>query len=681
MLRNFVEKIAKEHFGSNEANWSPEVKLFMVDMISRCDSFPAQFISYRTEAAVQHLLHEEGHPASAAWVEELETVGHRFKALLENNEDGLMLFTAESMIIYQNEVVDRVSGYNLKDRRGRPGYSFIHKEDQSSACELWNEVLNAPNKAFHFQFRLRARNRKYIWIEGVLTNRMADENIAAIVANFRDISKRKEAEQALTESEKKYRELFETMQDGVYKSSHQGRFLEVNPALVKMLGYDSKEELIAIDIKKDLYFEESERDHAIKQDIEGEIAMFRLKKKDGSEIWVEDRGQYIYDEKGNTLYHEGVLRDVTKRVTAEIRLRESMKETADYQQALDQSLIVSATDKNGIIRYANKNLCTVSGYTKEELVGNSHRILNSHYHSKEYMEKMWTTILAGNVWRGELRDKKKNGDIFWIDSTIVPFKNEYGKPYLFLAIAVDITEQKEMMEELSDRYTELEKINKELDRFVYSVTHDLRAPLSSMLGVLEIAADDNKDEEMSEHISLLVDSVKKLDGFIKDILDYSKNARTEVKGEVIDFTDIINSITKELKYMGEGYMTPEFHFSLNDSSSLKTDRVRLNIILSNLVSNAIRYQNTIDRNPEVRIRVDVDAEGCTFCVSDNGIGITQENQDRIFDMFYRVSEQSAGSGLGLYIVKEAVDKLNGTIELESELGVGSTFTVWIPQLP
>ena len=186
---------------------------------------------------------------------------------------------------------------------------------------------------------------------------------------------------------------------------------------------------------------------------------------------------------------------------------------------------------------------------------------------------------------------------------------------------------------------------------------------------------------MSEHISLLVDSVKKLDGFIKDILDYSKNARTEVKGEVIDFTDIINSITKELKYMGEGYMTPEFHFSLNDSSSLKTDRVRLNIILSNLVSNAIRYQNTIDRNPEVRIRVDVDAEGCTFCVSDNGIGITQENQDRIFDMFYRVSEQSAGSGLGLYIVKEAVDKLNGTIELESELGVGSTFTVWIPQLP
>jgi signal transduction histidine kinase len=251
---------------------------------------------------------------------------------------------------------------------------------------------------------------------------------------------------------------------------------------------------------------------------------------------------------------------------------------------------------------------------------------------------------------------------------------------LFLAIAVDITEQKEMMEELSDRYTELEKINKELDRFVYSVTHDLRAPLSSMLGVLEIAADDNKDEEMAEHISLLVDSVKKLDGFIKDILDYSKNARTEVKGEVVDFTDIINSITKELKYMGEGYITPEFHFSLNENSSLKTDRVRLNIILSNLVSNAIRYQNTVDRNPEVRIRVDVDTNGCTFCVSDNGIGITQENQDRIFDMFYRVSEQSAGSGLGLYIVKEAVDKLNGTIKLESTLGVGSTFTIWIPQL-
>ena len=352
-----------------------------------------------------------------------------------------------------------------------------------------------------------------------------------------------ELENALRESERKYRHLFETMHDGVYKSSHDGKFIDVNPALVKMLGYSSKEELMAIDIKTQLYFESSERENAIQQDLDEGVSIFRLKKKDGSEIWVEDHGNYTYDDRGKVIYHEGILRDVTRRVEMERRLKESMKETADYQLALDQSLIVSATDLHGIIRFANQNLCKISGYKKDELIGRSHKILNSGFHPKEYMEKLWTTILAGGIWRGELRDKKKNGEIFWIDSTIVPFKDDNGKPYMFLAIAVDITEQKKMMDELSDKYSEVQKINSELDSFVYSVTHDLRAPLSSMMGVLEIATEENTDPSVADHLALLSGSAKKLDGFITDILDYSKNSRSEVTLEPVDFTELTESLS------------------------------------------------------------------------------------------------------------------------------------------
>ncbi|MFN8164769.1 MAG: PAS domain-containing sensor histidine kinase [Bacteroidia bacterium] len=487
-----------------------------------------------------------------------------------------------------------------------------------------------------------------------------------------------ELENALRESERKYRHLFETMHDGVYKSSHDGKFIDVNPALVKMLGYSSKEELMAIDIKTQLYFESSERENAIQQDLDEGVSIFRLKKKDGSEIWVEDHGNYTYDDRGKVIYHEGILRDVTRRVEMERRLKESMKETADYQLALDQSLIVSATDLHGIIRFANQNLCKISGYKKDELIGRSHKILNSGFHPKEYMEKLWTTILAGGIWRGELRDKKKNGEIFWIDSTIVPFKDDNGKPYMFLAIAVDITEQKKMMDELSDKYSEVQKINSELDSFVYSVTHDLRAPLSSMMGVLEIATEENTDPSVADHLALLSGSAKKLDGFITDILDYSKNSRSEVTLEPVDFTELTESITSELKYMGEGYVLPLFNVKITDSKEFIGDRLRLKIILSNLISNAIRYQNKMATKPEVNISINVDHLKCTICVKDNGIGISKENQKKIFKMFYRVSTQSAGSGLGLYIVKEAIDKLNGRISVESAPGAGTLFVVEIP---
>jgi len=159
----------------------------------------------------------------------------------------------------------------------------------------------------------------------------------------------------LIESENKYRSLFDEMADGAYKSTPDGKFIDVNPAFVKMLGYESKEELMSIDIKSKLYFEASERDNAVLQDNTQGLAVFRLRKKDGSEIWVEDRGQYVTDEKGILLYHEGILRDVTKRIHTEFELMRSQKETADYKKALNQSLIVSITDKNGVFTFANSN--------------------------------------------------------------------------------------------------------------------------------------------------------------------------------------------------------------------------------------------------------------------------------------------------------------------------------------
>jgi len=222
------------------------------------------------------------------------------------------------------------------------------------------------------------------------------------------------------------------------------------------------------------------------------------------------------------------------------------------------------------------------------------------------------------------------------------------------------------------------KTNSELDKFVYSVSHDLRAPLASINGVIELAESDTSDPVLQERFALMKGSIHKLDSFIKDILDYSRNARVAVNNEQINFQEMLTEITGNLKYMEHHQRMVDIKINVMNELEFRSDRSRLNIVLNNLISNAIRYQDPNAENPYVDIRVDTSDTETSIVIKDNGIGIQKENQEKIFDMFYRVSNKTAGSGLGLYIVKEAVDTLNGRIEVESEPGKGTSFNIRIP---
>jgi signal transduction histidine kinase len=228
---------------------------------------------------------------------------------------------------------------------------------------------------------------------------------------------------------------------------------------------------------------------------------------------------------------------------------------------------------------------------------------------------------------------------------------------------------------------ELKKSNKELDSFVYSVSHDLRAPLSSMLGVIGICEMGTLDPFMTKNVSLLKSSIKKLDGFIMDILDYSRNSRQEVDREEIHFSDLLTDISNNLKFMGSDEQRKvDIKTNIRNGIAFYSDKTRINIILNNLISNSIRYQNPQIPDPLVEINVEVSEYAANILVKDNGIGIDRDNQEKVFNMFYRISSKSIGSGLGLYIVKEAIEKLNGSIELRSEIGKGTEFIIHLPNL-
>lgn len=238
---------------------------------------------------------------------------------------------------------------------------------------------------------------------------------------------------------------------------------------------------------------------------------------------------------------------------------------------------------------------------------------------------------------------------------------------------IDLTFRKREIEN-----QELKAANYELDRFVYSTSHDLRAPLNSMVGLIELVTEESSEKQTLEYLEMLKGSAKKLDGFICDILSYSRNSRMEVNKELINFKELTNEITQNLKFMGDGNRMVNFTIEITNDIPVYADKNRLNTILNNLISNAIRYQNYQIQNPFLHIKIDSSEGKTKIIVRDNGIGIQKELQPKIFDMFYRVSHQSIGSGLGLYIVKEAVHKLDGTIEVMSEIGEGTTFTIHIP---
>jgi signal transduction histidine kinase/ligand-binding sensor domain-containing protein len=224
--------------------------------------------------------------------------------------------------------------------------------------------------------------------------------------------------------------------------------------------------------------------------------------------------------------------------------------------------------------------------------------------------------------------------------------------------------------------TKLKKVNAELDRFVYSASHELRSPLTSVLGIVSLAKEEKGD--ISEYLHHIETSVNRLDAFIKDIIDYSRNTRLEVAHELMDFDQIVNNIFEDVSYT-ENFKKTDCKLENKSNKDFYSDSKRLKVVLSNLINNAIKHHDPdhID-NPYVKVTVTDTPSGIKILIEDNGPGIEEEHQHEIFKMFYRATVRTEGSGLGLYIVQETIEKLNGSIQLTSAPSKGTLFEIHLP---
>ncbi len=222
----------------------------------------------------------------------------------------------------------------------------------------------------------------------------------------------------------------------------------------------------------------------------------------------------------------------------------------------------------------------------------------------------------------------------------------------------------------------LEHVNKELDRFVYSVSHDLSAPLKSIRGLVNISRFEKMTDRMVEYIDHIEISTDKLESFISEILDFSRNDRKPISNEIVDLQNLCSEILNSLQYF-ENFIKIKIDTSGIEPTLIYTDEMRIKVIMTNLISNAIKYQKP-DGEGTIQVRTKVLNNKLTLEVEDNGEGIPSDIQNQIFDMFYRGTQSSHGSGLGLYITKEVIEKLNGIIKVKSVFGEGSTFIVKVP---
>lgn len=380
---------------------------------------------------------------------------------------------------------------------------------------------------------------------------------------------------------------------------------------------------------------------------------------------------------------------------------------SDFKFANDQHSIVAVTDVKGQILDVNELFCEISGYTKEELIGNNHRILNSGNQDKDYWRDMYRTISAGRVWRDEIRNINKQGNYYWVDTSIVPIMNSMHKPELYIAVRTDITVLKQLKEkvennarildetvkkrtaELEEAKTVAEHANAEKSRFLANMSHELRTPMHAIMGYSNIASKYAEGDKLKSYLNRIHESGERLTLLLNNLLDLSKlgAGKMETDFRENNLTALILTCIDELgSLFYEKNQT--VHFSDKLTVTGVFDEKLISQAIINIISNATKYT---PEGGEIRITANyhsdnADSERDTMIlnVEDNGIGIPESELNKVFDAFTQSSatvSQSGGTGLGLPIVREIVELHHGRVKAESPLfgnGTGTRISLILP---
>jgi len=495
-----------------------------------------------------------------------------------------------------------------------------------------------------------------------------------------DITENKRAEEAIKESEVRYRTLFENAPVGIYRTTPEGRIVAVNPALAKMLGYSSVTKLIGRDLNAGDFEPQYPRTHFMAlMEERGEVTGLEStwRKEDGGTVYVRENARAIRDDFGKILYYEGTVEDITenKRAEAEhVRLVTAIEQSAEA---------VVITDITGSIEYVNPAFTRITGYSREEALGENPRILKSGKQDPAFHEQLWATILRGEIWHGEVINRRKDGSLYTEHMNIAPIRSERGDITHFIATKEDVTVRKQLEQQLIQAQ-KMEAVG----RLAGGVAHDFNNLLTiingySQLLTEQISTEDPRRDQLNE----ILKAGERAASLTRQLLAFSRRQVLEPK--ILDLNSVLADLQKMLRRLiGEDI---ELVTTLKPKlGRVKVDPGQIEQVIMNLAVNA---RDAMPEGGKLYIEtndVEVDEDYAQshsnmmpgkyvmLAVTDTGIGMDADTQARIFEPFFTTKGKGQGTGLGLAMVYGIVKQSGGFIWVYSESGQGATFKIYFP---
>ncbi len=595
----------------------------------------------------------------------------RLELALRGSELGIWDYNYKTNVTIINEKWAEIIGYPKAELEEMFCHceDFIHPEDRPNYSASIDRHLKKETDFYEVVYRFQLKNGNWRWVmeRGQIVEFDLNGNALRTVGTLQDFENRKTQEQLALETEGRYRELVETLPLGIV-IYQDNKVVFANEAAASMLGATTPSDIVGLPalqfVHPDFISVSLQRINTLKEG--GQVPTIHQKyiRLDGSEMVVEVSAHTLVFRSKPAI--QIIIKDTTEERKTQLEKRKT--ETLFSQLFKSSPFGLVMLNEHGKVVQINEGFTKTFGYTQTELVGNS---LNEFIVPEELETEgndLNSIISSEQIIRIESTRHHKNRTPISVIIYGVPVPLE-DKTISIFGVYVDITDQKRIEEELKVR-------NIELDNFVYKVSHDLRAPLSSVLGLVNLASLEGNDDSLADYIKLIGEKVKQLDHFISDVLSHSKNLKLEVKIEPINLQKLADQTFADLSYLkgaNEIKRTVEI-----EGTSFHSDPWRIGEIFRNLISNAIKYRDFGKSDPHIHIKIKSGSQRATIIFEDNGIGISKPSLNKIFEMFYRASEQSDGSGLGLYIVKNAVDKLGGILKVSSEIGRGTTFELKLP---
>lgn len=482
------------------------------------------------------------------------------------------------------------------------------------------------------------------------------------------------------ESEQNYRTLLQTIQDGVFVIQNK-KFVFVNNAFLSITER-TKEELIGLSILDIIHIDDKKKledfcNKNKKNSIRKEYEL-RLINKD-------DTISYVYitivmgSFKGTTACM-GTMRDITNRYITNKKIN-ILKNAVKHS-----STGIVITDVNGIIEYINPKFTEMTGFNIKDSIGRSTKILKSGYHDKDFYKEMWNTLLSGKEWKSEIRNKRKDGSLYWEKESISPVFDDQNEITHFIAIKNDVTQLKKLYKNLIEAKEKAEEADKLKTAFLASMSHEIRTPMNAIIGFSDLLRDENiNTQDKNNYINHISNAGDSLLNLIDDIIDIAKieAGQLKINKSVCDLGQLLDKVYETHEENKKRNEKQHIELKLNGDNieeqlTIKTDPHRLSQILNNLIGNAIKFTE----HGYIRFGyLNVNDNLLQFYVKDTGIGIPENELAHIFDRFRRVENDEklySGTGLGLTISKSIVELLGGKIWLESTEDVGTIFYFTLP---